>query len=197
MEIQIKYFTNDLIDKLVVESKLPTNSLSIQIPFSYATELVNINWNDILFAVSNGYFDKNSAIEYAVSLLGNETVEEEVTELAISKAFEVTKEEILEKYVAKLACKEIENEKKEAKDKIMYILLSLLFENKEKFEDPLRAVEIVYADFGFPKSVEKFVRYMPIEDGESIGAEQMYKHWEDYLNSQKNRFRKIKIMWGV
>ena len=72
-----------------------------------------------------------------------------------------------------------------------YILLRLLFENKEKFEDPLRAVEIVYADFGFPKSVEKFVRYMPIEDGESIGAEQMYKHWEDYLNSQKNRFRKI------
>ena len=73
-----------------------------------------------------------------------------------------------------------------------YILLSLLFENKEKFEDPLRAVEIVYDDFGFPKSLEKFVRYMPIEDNESIGTEeQMYKHWEDYLNSQKKRFEKI------
>lgn len=189
MEIRIKYFSNDLLDKLIVESSLSTNSLSIQIPFSYAAKLVTISWNDVLFAISNDYFNKNCAIEYACSLLANEVVDENIIELAILNTLEVTKEELLQKFVAKLAYKETEKEKMESKDKIMYILLNLLYENKEIFEDPFKAVEVVYDNFGFPKSIEKFVRYMPIEDNKSIGTEkQMYKQWEDYLNSQKIRF---------
>ncbi len=73
----------------------------------------------------------------------------------------------------------------------MYILLNLLYENKGIFEDPLKVVEIVYDDFGFPKAIERFIRYMPVEDNQSIGTEeQMYKRWQDYLCSQKIRFEK-------
>lgn len=117
MEIQIKYFSNDLLDKLIVESSLSTNSLSIQIPFSYAAKLVTISWNDVLFAISNDYFNKNCAIEYACSLLANELVDENIIELAILNTLEVTKEELLQKFVAKLAYKETEKEKMESKDK--------------------------------------------------------------------------------
>lgn len=45
----------------------------------------------------------------------------------------------------------------------MYILLHWVFEHKEYYEDPLREVEFIYADFDFPKSIVNFVRYMPTD----------------------------------
>lgn len=188
MENQIKYFSNDLIDKMVIENNCPTNSLSIKIPFSYATNLVNINWNDILYAMENDYFDKASAVEYAVLLLVNGSSDERIIDLAGLNVHEITKEEILQKFVVKFAYRESSENKKEAKEKIMYILLNLLYENRGIFEDPLKAVEIVYDDFGFPKIIANFVRYMPIEKNESGSETQMYEQWKNYLNNQKNRF---------
>jgi len=43
MEYQIKKLTDEQIDKLVLESKFPMNSLSIIIPYSYVLKLVNLN----------------------------------------------------------------------------------------------------------------------------------------------------------
>lgn len=189
MENRIKYFTNDLIDKLVSESEFPMNSLSIQIPFSYALELVNINWNDILFAIHNGYFNNASAIEYAVILLGKDEENEKILDLACINHPKITKEELLQEYVIGLADTVPEKEKEETKDKIMYILLKLLFDNKNTFEDPLSAIEVIYEDFNFPKSVENFVRYMQIEKENSISiVKEYYNNWEKYLRSQKSRF---------
>lgn len=189
MENRIEYFTNDLIDKMVSESEFPMNSLSIQIPFSYALELVNINWNDILFAINNGYFNNASAIEYAIILLGKDEENEKILDLACINSSEITKEELLQEYVIELADTVPEREKEETKDKIMYVLLNLLFDNKNTFEDPLSAIEVVYDDFNFPKLIENFVRYMQIEKENSISiVKQYYNNWEKYLCSQKSRF---------
>ncbi len=192
MENRIKYFTNDLINKLISESEFPTNSLSIQIPFSYALELVNINWSDILFAIQNGYFDNASAIEYAIILLGKDEENEKILDLACINPPEITKEKLLHEYVIELADTVPEKEKGETKDKIMYVLLNLLFDNKNTFEDPLIAIEIIYDDFNFPKSIENFVRYMPSEKSVFTTREQnlerMYNNWSKYLGNQKSRF---------
>lgn len=189
MEKRIKYFTNDLIDNLVSESEFPMNSLSIQISFSYASKLININWNDILFAINNGYFNNASAIEYAVILLGKDEENEKILDLACINSQEITKEELLQEYVIELADTVSEKEKEETKDKIMYVLLNLLFDNKNTFEDPLSAIEVIYDDFNFPKSIENFVRYMQIEEENSVSIVEMYyNNWEKYLCSQKSRF---------
>ncbi len=110
MEGPIKYFSNNLVDRLVSESKVSTNSLSIQIPFSYAIKLVPISWNDVLFAIYNNYFDKNCAIEYACFLLDDKVVDENIIELATLNILEITKEELLKEYVEKFAHKETEKE---------------------------------------------------------------------------------------
>lgn len=67
MEYQIKKLTDKQIDKLILESKFPMNSLSIFIPYSYALKLVDLNWSDMLFAIENGYFTHQSAIEHAIA----------------------------------------------------------------------------------------------------------------------------------
>ena len=192
MENQIKYFSNDIINKLVSESEFPMNSLSIKIPFSYALELVKINWNDILFAIINGYFDNASAIEYAVILLSKDEENEKILDLACINPPEITQEVLLQEYVIELADTVPEKEKEETKDKIMYVLLKLVLDNKDVFEDPLSAVEVIYDDFNFPKSIEDFVRYMPNEKSVFVTHEQnlerMYNSWSKYLRDQKSRF---------
>lgn len=174
-----------MIDKLVLESKTPTNSLSIQIPFSYASELIKLNWNDILFAVRNGYFDKASALEYAVLLLDNDENNGKIIDLACLNPSDVTQEEILQ-FIVDFADKVPENAKAETSDKIMYILLNQLFENKNIFEDPFRVIEIVYDDFNFPKSIENLIRYMSEDSFFTI--EQLEINWIEYLCSQKIKY---------
>lgn len=187
MENQIRYFSNEKIDKMIVENTNPTNSLSIQIPFSYALKLVEINWNDILFAITNGFFDKNVAIDYSHILLEKGDSDDKIIDLAIQNSLETTTEEILKDYVLYFADK-VTN-KEETKEKILYVLLNLIFDNKSIFEDPLRAVEIVYSDFGFPKALKKLIRYIPNDDPTEISDEKLiYENWQEYLNNQKIRF---------
>lgn len=186
MEIKLGYFTNDLIDNLVTEGKITGNSLSIRIPFSYAANLVALNWNDIFFAVSNEYFDKSAAVEYAVNMLCRGENSKSTVELAGINPDEIIKEELLQKIIV---CGARTEEMETAKNKIMYVLLSLIFENKGIFEDPLRAIEIIYSDFGCPKPIKGLVRYMPAENEETVCTEeQIYKDWEKYLSEQKHYF---------
>ena len=189
MEDQTSYFTKEFINKLVLESKVCMNSLSIQIPFAYAVKLVNLNWNDILFAINNEYFNYKSAIEYAIDLLDEKELDERIIELACLKPSEINKEEIIEKYVNELSNNSSKDERNIAQEKIMYILLSLLHDNIKDFEDPLQIIEIIYDDFNFPKSIENFVRYMQIEKENTVLViEQYYENWEQYLAIQKSRF---------
>lgn len=187
MENQINYFTNERIDKIIIENTNPTNSLSIIIPFSYALNLVDINWNDILFAITNGFFDKSVAIEYALILIGKGENNQKIMDLAILNPCEITTEEILQDYVFDFA--NTVTDKETTKDKIMYVLLNLLFDNKGCFEDPLRAVEIVYNNFGFPKILKNLIRYIPNDDSTEVSCEsKIYEKWKQYLNNQKIRF---------
>ncbi|WP_142836485.1 DUF2247 family protein [Planococcus salinarum] len=79
----------------------------------------------------------------------------------------------------------------------MYLTLYWLYENKEKFPDPLTQVEEIYADFDYPESISKFVSYMPLEEDEGplpptreVAISNIYKNWVDYLVSQNRRFMK-------
>lgn len=188
MEKQINKITNKMIDSIALNNGNLQNSICIEIPLSYALELVNINWNDILFGISNGYFSNAAAIEYAIILLGEHNNEVKVLDLACLNLSEITKEALLLEYINELANGVSEKEKEETKDKIMYVLLRKIFDNKEIFENPLYVVELVYSDFDYPKLISNFVRYMPPDNPREYGIKQIYKNWEEYLSSQKIRF---------
>lgn len=44
-------------------------------------------------------------------------------------------------------------------------LLDDLYARRAEVADPLAEVETIYADFDYPESMERFVRYMPPSDG--------------------------------
>lgn len=84
-----------------------------------------------------------------------------------------------------------------AKRKWLYLVLTWLYENQERIDDPLGEVEIVYADFDYPAEIEGFVRYMPPRDGydparhtRRENRERMMGKWRQFLDSLKNEMRR-------
>ncbi|MGN0463441.1 MAG: DUF2247 family protein [Acutalibacteraceae bacterium] len=189
MEYQINFFTNDLIDKLVSESKCDFNSLSLVIPISYAIEHAKLNWNDIFFAFCNWYINNESVIEFAKYVVDDYINDEIVLDLVCLSPNEVNRESLLNDFLLHLIDK---NKMNEAKSKFLYIVLSFIFDRKVFFEDPARAVEVVYADFNYPEEIKDFVRFMPVSKDvmglEFDETERIFNNWKKYLDSCKIKY---------
>jgi hypothetical protein len=189
MEYQTKMLTEDQMDKLICESKWPMNSLSILIPYKYAKNIVKLNWHDILFAIENGYFSLESAVEHAtLEVQNNESCQDVVVELACLLSDQTNRNSIYP-YISKLANAETDKKKRQSKEKIMYVLLNWVFEHKNKYSDPLKVVEIIYDDFGFPESISSFVQYMPTDSLDlgsvELNRERLFNEWKSYLITQE------------
>ena len=48
------------------------NTLNIVLSYSYISNLVNLNWYDILFAIEENFLPSNAAIEHAIAELEND-----------------------------------------------------------------------------------------------------------------------------
>jgi hypothetical protein len=64
-------------------------------------------------------------------------------------------------------------------------VLAWFYEHRGEVPDPLLRVEEVYADFGYPEQIAKFVRYMPME-GPDLGSREANEHrlferWKRYI----------------
>lgn len=193
MEFQFYKITNEQINHLIMESKWPMNSLSISFPYSYASKLVKLNWYDILFAIDNGFLSHQSAVEHAISELEKEeNCDQNVLELVSLTPTELIQQQSINPFINKLASQIPEQVKKETKDKIMYILLSWLYEHKEQYLDSLKVVEIIYDDFGFPEIISSFVRYMPTDQPDSgsieMNTERLLTNWKSFINRQQAKY---------
>lgn len=170
------------------------NSLSIFFNYEYVSSKVDITWEDIKFGIDQGFLSTDAAIKHATKLAAeNPNFSSVVFELA-----SLYLEDSIQPYFDQVVKSESITENEEiAAEKWLYLTLNWLYENKEEFPDPLALVEEVYADFNYPESISKFVRYMPLEEGEEplspnkeMAVANIYKNWLNYLVHQANRFVK-------
>ena len=133
-----------------------------------------------LFAYANNnpvnYKDENECNDEIINLAG------------LNSSDEKTIYQCIEKFAKQIS----EKEKYASKDKVMYLLLNWLFDNKDKFENPSMVLDIIYDDFGFPKSIEHLISYMPMKNTFGFGKHKvnLYDRWKQYLDSQKS-------IWGA
>jgi hypothetical protein len=73
--------------------------------------------------------------------------------------------------------------------------LRWLYDNRDRFPDPLQEVAEVYADFGYPESISGFVKYLPPSDGyqpelhtKEENQQRLYQHWREYLDKAVGHF---------
>ena len=178
--------TNEQLDKLILESTQPMNSLGIQIPYSYFSESVKLNWYDISIAIENAYLPIKSGIEHAIKEIeDNLDYHGAVLNLAMISPNDTSSYEEISKNIVQLAELVSDDDKSKAKEKMLFVLLKWIFENQNNYDDPLRVVEIVYDDFDFPEIIKDFVRYEPsahaIHGAMDKNLKRLYNNWQNYL----------------
>ncbi|ASA23038.1 DUF2247 family protein [Paenibacillus donghaensis] len=164
------------------------NSLKIIIPYEYITNFVNLTWSDLFFAIKQGYLTSEAATEHAMYVISEEqNLSQDVIDLAWVK-----KGEDIHPYINKLSGFITVEDNNIAQEKILYVVLQWVYENKEHYTDPLEVVETIYADFDYPEEISQFVRYMPpnqpLLDSLELSNERLYRNWSEYLEIQKKRF---------
>lgn len=193
MEKSPNKITNEQIDKLIIESNHPMNSLGIQIPYSYFSGLVKLNWYDVLFAIENIYLPLESVIKHAEKEIDeNPNYHESVFDLVILSPNEADTVYEINKSLAELTKQVADEDKLEARDKVLYVLLKWIFEHQESYVDPLKVVEIIYDDFNYPEVIKNFVRYEPspqtILGKIDANIERLYNNWRSYLEVQEKKY---------
>lgn len=85
----------------------------------------------------------------------------------------------------------------EIKEKWLFIILRCVFTQRKLYKNPLDIVEMIYADFDYPKEIDSFVKYMPPKDGydpsihsfdENISR--LYANWEAYIKDKDHIYLK-------
>ncbi|MEK8212547.1 DUF2247 family protein [Paenibacillus sp. FSL L8-0463] len=164
------------------------NTLNLLIPYNYIVNLINLTWSDLFFAIKHGYLNPEAATEHAMYVISEEEFpSQDVIDLAWLK-----KGEDVHPYLDKLLAPMSMEEYSIAQEKILYVVLKWVFENKEHYADPFEVVETIYADFDYPEEISQFVRYMPsnqpLLDLVDFNKERLYKNWSDYLEKQKKKY---------
>lgn len=171
------------------------NEINLVVPYEYANKLVDLNWNDVLFAIEQGYFTAKDAVECAKNEISkNKDVPNDVYDLVGLKPTIKDYDEVVHEYVIDFSHRVPKKEKIESKEKIMYVLLNWGFDNKNEYKDPLCFFEKIYENFDSPVAISEFAMNIPDIEDPSIAIDKdmdiFYENWNQYLLGQKSRFSK-------
>lgn len=163
--------------------------VKLQIPAEFIQDRTHLTWRQVLFGLENELISPEVAVDLAIQQLGNESDSSPaLVELAILSEGEPGLH-----LVQRLAGAEPDEEFGEIQGKWLYLVLAWIFDHKNIYSDPLGAVEMVYADFGYPKKMAGFVRYMPMLDA-SLGSkeanvERLYDKWKSFIDEASVQYR--------
>ena len=166
------------------------NSLNILLSYSYIYNLFPITWGDILFGIHEGFWDFKAAVEHSYNIIEKE---ENSSQRVLDMAFLHGNVSIYP-LIDELVEEENKYDEKHAKEKYLYAVLKWVYKNQSTFLEPLEAVECIYADFGYPEIISKFVRYAsnnePDLGSRELNIKRIYNNWEKYLETEKIKWKK-------
>jgi len=186
MECQTNKISNEQLSKMVRENNFPTNSLGLTMSYKYLSNILHLNWSDLAFAIENKYLPHEAAIEHAMWKLEKDDYHQREMDLACFDDIEFKQLHSIHPYLDELAKLESEEEKREAKDRIMYAVLRWVFEHKDEYEDPLHVVVFIYSDFGYPTMISHFITFMPESDVKDRRC--LLSRWKDFLSEQSSKY---------
>ncbi|ABF86998.1 conserved hypothetical protein [Myxococcus xanthus DK 1622] len=147
-----------------------------------------LTWREVLFGVDNELLSSEVPVEMAVEQLGIE----DWPVRALAELADLEPWKSPRSCVEALAGTEASQDAEAIKSKWLYLVLAWVFINREHFSDPLEMGEKIYADFGYPERVARFIRYMP-SDEPDLGSREMnerrlYSQWKSYLDELSSEY---------
>ncbi len=123
------------------------------------------SWSEIAFGFERQLISPSVVIDYAMDKVA-EVDQPNDDELAVASSS--INDSIIER-VGKLAAEDAASGDDAIQSLWANILLAWLYEHRDELDDPLGAVEEIYAEYNYPEEWAKFVRYMP-GDAPDLGS---------------------------
>lgn len=162
--------------------------IATKIPYDFLRQRVSLSWPEVKFGLDHRLIAPAVAIDKATDRLCEV---DDASENEVMLASRTEGESVLE-LVSRLAHAESPASDENVRAKWLYLVLAWLFENRGAVSDPLGMVEEIYSDFGYPREVASFVRYMPMVGPDLGNREQnearLYDYWKSYLAEAGKRF---------
>jgi len=160
-----------------------SQKISILVPYEFARSETDIDWNDISIGISIGVFSAHAAVDHAVEIMkSSEGYSEDVLELASV----MDGEQVNLDLVHELAPGEnLSHIQETSMNKLLYFCMAWLFKTRSDYDDPLAAVETIYADLNYPSSIEDCVRYMPPKEPGCYGTDVLYENRQKFLENRR------------
>ncbi len=152
------------------------------IPYGFIRNRVRMTWREILFGLDEELLDPSAPTHLATDIVDEaNSPDSRLVDLAGLSAHQDARP-----YVEALAAREPEEPLPEIKAKWLCVSLAWLYERRNEYEDPLREVAKVYADFDYPERIASFVHYMPMDEPDlgsrELNEARLYQKWKDYLD---------------
>lgn len=174
------------------------NSLNITLPYDFLSNLIELNWYDILFCIQFNFLSYQSAIEHAIKIF-DENSNQDVIELILLRLDNNIFPYSIHPYIDTLANSVSLEQKSKTNEKIPYAILSWLFKNRHEYNynDLQNKIDIIYADFDYTKSMSNLCSYAKHSPKDFAGLktpiDRLNNEWLKYLEEMETLFRKSTI----
>lgn len=78
----------------------------------------------------------------------------------------------------------------------LYLALFWVWENRSEYADPLRVVEMLWADFGYPDEIRGLIGFIPPDESEVPGVEGIELRWREYLEQVQAEYERRTMQRG-
>ena len=122
-----------------------------------------LDWTLVYYGINNDILSINIAHEFACRKLEHdEHMSEEELELTWTSKNRQDVLELIERILSIHG--NVDESIEKAKDKICIAIIIYLRDTEKDIGRLLEQIDIIYADFGYPEDMEKFITYMPSND---------------------------------
>jgi hypothetical protein len=149
-------------------------------------EEIPLSVDDLKFGFERGWLQPETVIDWAVREVQRGDDNEVLLDVASLLRDDV---DDLPGVLARLDWPDHVRDPRESARKWLYLQLKAAYERRRDLDDPLGAVEQIYADFEYPPSVESFVRYMPLRPGDDSGENALLRRWAAFLETEHDALR--------
>ena len=190
-------------NELTQKSHYSMNTLNISFTYDFAVNTADLNWNDILFAINQGFLNHYAAVENARCILEGDNYTQAVLDLACLLPEEIICPHAIHPYIDDLAEMVDSNEKEKTQDKMLFVLLKWVYEGNVKLNDPyfndiLNIAELIWDDFNFTETIAHFAAWRnppsfvvaPILDSIEKNRARLLTQWKAYLDEEQIIWKK-------
>jgi hypothetical protein len=150
------------------------------IPASFIRERVTLTPPEVAYGLRLEWLSLDDAIKLVQSRLAREVAGTGPTAATIT-----TKPPQVDVWIRELERGQTGDEQ----EVWLFLGLAWLLENRASFDDPLTVIEQIWAEFGYPKEIQRMIRWMPPESGPPVGVSGLERRWQEFVELNGQRFR--------